>query len=293
MARSINEIQESIIEQINSDVSLNTLDILTDNEKSSLNDSLTSSSKVALWRMFVYIVAVSFWTIEKLFDTLKEEIEDLLRLLKPHKPSWYRQKVLNFQFGHELNEKDYYDNTNDLSPLELAKARVVKYAAVIEINSILYIKVAGEKEGIREKLSDAEEAALLQYIKLIRDAGVKVVVVNRDADSLRLEIDAYYNPLEIDANGARLDGKDGEPLQNKLRQYLKEFEFNGELVLTKLTDQLQKVKGIEMPVIKAAYYKFGKQQDWNLIDETYRSDAGHMKIDDDDLTIKWIPRDVS
>lgn len=293
MARNINEIQESILEQINAEVELNSLDVLTDDEKSSLSSSLTSTSKVSIWRLFVYIISVSFWTIEKLFDTLKEEIEYLLRLLKPHKPSWYREKVLNFQFGHELNEKDYYDNTGELSPLELESARVVKYAAVIEINSILYIKVAGEKEGVRGKLTQTEAAALLQYIKLIRDAGVKIVVVNRDADALKLEIDAYYNPLEIDASGARLDGKDNEPLQKKLRQYLKEFEFNGELVLTKLTDQLQKVKGIEMPVIKNAYYKFGKQLDWTEIDETYRSDAGHMKIDDNDLTINWIPRDVS
>ncbi|WP_299683534.1 nucleotidyltransferase [uncultured Tenacibaculum sp.] len=288
MARSINEIQESILESINSDTELNALEVLTNNEK----DNLTSTSKVSIWRLFVFIISVSFWTIEKLFDTLKQEIEELLYLLKPHKPSWYRKKVLDFQFGHELNEKDIYDN-DGLTQKQIEDARVVKYAAVVEINSILYVKVAGENNTVRAKLSDTQEAALIQYIKLIRDAGVKVVLINRDADLLKLEIDAYYNPLEIDASGARLDGSDNEPLQNKLKQYLKEFEFNGELVLTKLTDQLQQVQGIEMPVIKEAYYKFGNQQDWTPINETYQSDAGHMKINEDNLTINWIPRDVT
>ncbi len=288
MARSINEIQESILESINSDTELNALEVLTTNEK----DNLTSSSKVAIWRLFVFVISVSFWTIEKLFDTLKQEIEELLYLLKPHKPSWYRKKVLDFQFGQELNEKDYYDNTN-LTVKQIEDAKVVKYAAVVEINSILYIKVAAQQDAIRVRLSDDQEAALIQYIKLIRDAGVKVRLVNRDADLLKLEIDAYYNPLEIDANGARLDGSDNEPLQNKLQQYLKEFEFNGELVLTKLTDQLQQVQGIEMPVIKNASYKFGNQVDWTEINETYQSDAGHMKINTEDLTINWIPRDVT
>ncbi|WP_442265866.1 nucleotidyltransferase [Tenacibaculum sp. ZS6-P6] len=288
MARSINEIQESILESINSDTELNALEVLTNNEK----DNLTSTSKVSIWRLFVFIISVSFWTIEKLFDTLKQEIEELLYLLKPHKPSWYRKKVLDFQFGHELNEKDIYNN-DGLTQKQIEDAKVVKYAAVVEINSILYVKVAGENNTVRAKLSDPQEAALIQYIKLIRDAGVKVVLINRDADLLKLEIDAYYNPLEIDANGARLDGSDNEPLQNKLKQYLKEFEFNGELVLTKLTDQLQQVQGIEMPVIKEAYYKFGNQQDWTPINETYQSDAGHMKINEDNLTINWIPRDVT
>ncbi|SNR16546.1 nucleotidyltransferase [Tenacibaculum jejuense] len=288
MARSINEIQESILEGINSDTELNALEVLTNNEK----DSLTSNSKVSIWRLFVFIISVSFWTIEKLFDTLKLEIEELLYLLKPHKPSWYRKKVLDFQFGHELNEKDVYDN-DGLTVKQIEDAKVVKYAAVVEINSILYVKVAGENNTVRTKLTDTQEAALTQYIKLIRDAGVKVVVINRDADLLQLEIDAYYNPLEIDASGARLDGSDNEPLQNKLRQYLKEFEFNGELVLTKLTDQLQQVQGIEMPVIKEAFYKFGNQEDWTPINETYQSDAGHMKIKEENLTINWIPRDVT
>ncbi|WP_299713673.1 nucleotidyltransferase [uncultured Tenacibaculum sp.] len=288
MARSINEIQESILESINSDTELNALEVLTNSEK----NNLTSVSKVSIWRLFVFIISVSFWTIEKLFDTLKQEIEELLYLLKPHKPSWYRKKVLDFQFGHELNEKDTYDN-DDLTLIQIEDAKVVKYAAVVEINSILYVKVAGEDETVRTKLSSDEEAALIQYIRLIRDAGVKVVLINRDADLLKLEIDAYYNPLEIDASGARLDGSDNEPLQNKLRQYLKEFEFNGELVLTKLTDQLQQVDGIEMPVIKNAYYRFGNQADWTPINEVYQSDAGHMKINTEDLTINWIPRDVT
>lgn len=292
MARSINEIQESILENINSDNELNALSSLTESER----ESLTSTSKVSLWRLFVYIISVSFWTIEKLFDTLKQEIEELLLLLKPHKPSWYRTKVLAFQFGHNLNEEDYYDNTG-YTDKQIEDAKVVKYAAVVEVNSILYIKVAGETldgaDTVRSRLSDSEEAALIQYIRLIRDAGVKVQLINRDADLLQLEIDAYYNPLEIDSSGARLDGSDNEPLQNKLQQYLKEFEFNGELVLTKLTDQLQQVEGIEMPVIKSAYYKFGNQAAWTEINEVYQSDAGHMKINPEDLTINWIPRDVT
>ncbi|MDB0611828.1 hypothetical protein PL371_08080 [Tenacibaculum maritimum] len=253
MARSIEQIQGVILKEITNSEKLNALDVLTDNEKASLSN-LTSASKVSVWRLFVFIVSVSFWTLEKLFDILKKEVEYLLYLLKPHKPSWYRNKILAFQFGHTLGEQDYYNN-DGLTALEIQTAKVVKYAAVVEINSKLFIKVAGEALGKRIKLPLPQETALIQYIKLIRDAGVKIELVNRDADLLKLE-------------------------------------FNGELVLTKLTDQLQKVKGIEMPVVQKAFYKFGNQLEWTKINEVYQSDAGHMKINNEDLIINWIARDV-
>lgn len=290
MARKIYDIQDEMLNQIADSGQLNALDVLTTDEKAQLTN-LSSASKVSVWRLFVFIVAVGIWSIETLFDRLKIEVEALLALQKAHKASWYRTMVLAFQFGHSLGESDTYDNTGRTA-LEIATAKVVKYAAVVEINSKLFIKVAGENNGDRIQLPADQHAALLQYIKLIRDAGVPFALINRPADDLKLEIDAYYNPLELDAQGARLDGSDNEPLQKGIRDYLREFEFNGELVLTKLTDQLQQVRGIEMPVIKSAHYKFGNQTTWTAIDETYQSDAGHMKIDDTNLTLKWIPRDV-
>lgn len=290
MARNITDIQDEILTKIANSDQLNALDVLTTAEKAQLTD-LTSTSKVSVWRLFVFIVSVAIWSAETLFDRLKSEVEALLAAQKAHKSSWYRTMVLAFQFGHSLGESDTYDNTGRTA-LEIANAQVVKYAAVVEINSKLFIKVAGESDGDRIQLPADQAAALEQYIKLIRDAGVPFSVINRPADDLKLEIDAYYNPLELDANGAALDGSDNEPLQNGIRDYLREFEFNGELVLTKLTDQLQLVRGIEIPVIKAAHYKFGNQTEWTAIDETYQSDAGHMKIDDENLTINWIPRDV-
>ena len=290
MARKINDIQGEILTEIAASNQLNALDVLTTDEKAQLTN-FTSTSKVAVWRLFVFIVAVAIWSVETLFDRLKSEVETLLAIQKAHKASWYRTRVLAFQFGHSLGESDTYDNTGRTA-LEIATAKVVQYAAVVEINSKLFIKVAGESNGDRIQLPAAQSDALLQYIKLIRDAGVSFSIINRPADDLKLVVDAYYNPLELSASGAALDGSDSEPLQNGIRNYLREFEFNGELVLTKLTDQLQQVRGIEIPVIKAAHYQFGNQTTWTAINETYQSDAGHMKIENTNLTINWIARDV-
>ncbi|MCH4831219.1 hypothetical protein E5F92_000405 [Flavobacterium columnare] len=54
-----------------------------------------------------------------------------------------------------------------------------------------------------------------------------------------------------------MDGSDTEPVQNAIRNYLKSIKFNGSLILDSLTTELKKVQGVEIPVIKEAYSKFG------------------------------------
>ncbi|QKX04894.1 nucleotidyltransferase [Aquimarina sp. TRL1] len=289
MARKIKEIQQQMLSELSRTKELNALETLIDSELNSLVE-LTSTSKVAIWRLFLYVVAVSIWTIEKSFDLLKEQVLDLIYRLRPHTPSWYRDKTLLFQYGHALKpERDYYDNKN-LTTAQIIKSKVVKYAAVVEISSRLYIKVAGEKDGERIMLPTEQVQALQHYLSLIRDAGVKIKIINRPADLLALHIDAYYDPSLLDTQGARIDGSDNEPLQNGIKEYLKKFEFNGEMVLTKLVNHLEKIKGIKMPVIKYAAYKYGNNPTWTKIDEIYQTDAGHMKIEE--LKINWIKRDV-
>ena len=162
-----------------------------------------------------------------------------------------------------------------------------------EIDNRVYIKVAGEdNNGIRSTLTDEEELALRQYLALIKDAGVRIVLVNRPADELRLSLDVHYDPLVLDAQGATLDGTNNEPIQDAIRNYLSQLTFDGELTLTALTDQLQQVPGVVIPVINTAHSRYGNVQDWTPINEVYQSDAGHLSIADDDLTIHYIPRHV-
>ena len=73
------------------------------------------------------------------------------RRSSPHRPRWYRDKVLAFMKGKTLiADTDRYD-TEGMTEDAIAAARVVKHAVAVENRdaSLLTIKVAGEKDGKR------------------------------------------------------------------------------------------------------------------------------------------------
>ena len=130
-------------------------------------DSFTSHfSKVSVIGILFYIFAVAAWALEKLFDTYKGEVDTRIEEIIPHRPRWYRDKVLAFMKGKTLiADTDRYD-TEGMTEDAIAAARVVKHAVAVENRdaSLLTIKVAGEKDGKRCRLDAETEAQLAAYI---------------------------------------------------------------------------------------------------------------------------------
>src|SRR5258705_7141932 len=76
-----------------------------------LSVQLTSTSKVAIYRLFTYIVASAVYLLEKLFDNHKKEIDTAIYEQKSGTPRWYRNMSLEFQYGFDLLEdSDKFDN---------------------------------------------------------------------------------------------------------------------------------------------------------------------------------------
>jgi hypothetical protein len=290
MSRTLNEIQEIILQKKSVTPSLSALEVLTLSEQNTLQN-LTSTSKVAVWRLWAYICAFSIWTLEQVFDTFKEEIEELISLNKIGTKPWYRQKMLEFQFGFLLNEFGVYDNTGFIQADVLASL-IIKQSAVEEIDGRLKIKVATEDaNGELSALSTAQIIAFKNYAEAIKYAGTRLTIISRVPDDFKVNYTIYYNPLVLDVYGARLDGSANEPVQDAVRTFLRNLEFNGEIILTKLTDFLQAVSGVEEPVLVSASAKYGLFS-YSPIDEYYISDAGYMKLDETNTNFTFISREL-
>lgn len=287
MARSINEIQEAILQQKSATTSLSALEVLTTSEQNTL-PNLTSTSKVAIWRLWVYICAVSAWTVEKIFDTFRVEVEETIALNQIGTASWYRTKLLQFQLGFPLTDFGTYDNTNVLQADVLA-SRIVKQCAVEEIGGRLKIKVATEVSNELAPLEPAQLSAFTAYAEKIKYAGTRLIMVSRIPDDLAVDFTIYYDPQILDAYGQRLDGTNNEPVQTAVKNYLRNLEFNGEFINTKLTDTLQAVNGVKEPVKNSTSAKYGAFP-YTEIDEYYIADAGYMKLDPDNTTFNFVAR---
>ena len=218
---------------------------------------LDSTSKVAIWRLITNVVSFAIFSLEKIFDLHRAEVEEKISQLKPHTLRWYRQKALDFQSGFSLvTDADYFDNTgHDAQTIE--RSKIVKYAAVTEAqdNGRLIIKIATETGGKLGPINDGQKKSFEAYLAEIKDAGISVTTTNYLPDKLSLSIQIYRDPLVLDSNGnSILSG--GKPVEEAIKQYLRELPFNGELILAHLVDRLQQVPGVKIPHIEGAQSKW-------------------------------------
>lgn len=237
-------------------------DLLNKKQADNRLDVLDSTSKTAIWRLWLYIMAYASFVLETLFDVHKSEVFDALNELKPHTKRWYRNKSTAFQYGFDLYEDtDVFKNTG-YSDKQIANSKIIKYAAVTEaINeSRLIIKIATENAAQElAPIQPNEKQSFDAYIEEIRDAGVKISVINYPPDILRLEIDIYYDPLVLDSNGVKIisgTGSGTKPVETSLKQFMKELKFDGELQLASLVDKLQITDGVIIPHLKVASSKW-------------------------------------
>lgn len=246
-------------------------------------------SNAGILSVLFYVFAAVVWSMESLFYLHKGDVETYINEFKPHTLRWYRNKVLDYRAGKELiPETDQYD-LSLFSEEELASTRVVKYCAVTEAvdASVLYIKVAGETSGKRGILSTDHENGLRAYMQVVKDAGVKIVIKNQAADNLKLELKIYYNPLILNENGERIDGRKNKPVQETITNYIENLPFNGEYKNVELVDVLQKVNGVVIPELLSSSARFGENA-FTDIEALLKPDAGYFTLnEEEDLTIKW------
>lgn len=222
--------------------------------------------------ILLYVWAVCAWAVEGLMDIHLREVRSELEELMPHRPKWYRDRVLEFMEDRELaGDSDRYDVTG-LTEGEIEAARPVKHAVATESRdaSLLTIKVAGESGGKRGPLSAEQERKLKAYIGEIKDAGVRTAVVNMEGDTFGCTVDVYYNALlEPERVKAECEGA--------IVRYIENLPFNGEYTNMALTDALQGVEGVKIAEVKESTAQAANEETATRINARLRPAAGYFK----------------
>lgn len=275
MARTITEIQQSMLDAIAADTTLAPV--------------ATNSSKTGIFRLFTYIVAAAIWTVEVLMDTFRQEVSDTIAAKNPHTTKWYAGKVRAFQYGYNLPpDSDVYDNTG-LTEEQIDASLIIKYSAINESNDgRLLIKIAGYNGTDLAPVTTPQLTALTEYMGLVKDAGVKLVFINQNPDNIKLDLIIYYNPLVLNETGQRIDGTSLTPVHDAVQNFLVNQPFNGVFVLAYLVDALQQVDGVVIPHINQCQTKYGGYP-FTSVNVQYTPDAGYLRFaSDSDLTITYI-----
>ena len=228
-------------------------------------------SRVSVESLLFYIVACATWVLENLFDKHREDVENRIEAILPHRPKWYRDKVLAFMKNKTLvPDMDYY-NTDGMNDSDIEAARVVKYAAATEAvdASLLTIKVAGESDGHRAPLDAETEKQLLAYIGEIKDAGVRINLVNKSADIFQCELDIYYDAVllpEVVETACR----------EAIKNYIENLPFNGEYTNMALVDELQKIEGVRIVEFGSAKNEVSGESTPTVINARCTPTAGYF-----------------
>lgn len=243
-------------------------------------------SKVSIENLLLYICAVGIYVLEALFQEHKKDVDSTIAEMLPHRPKWYRDKALQYMDGHTLiPDTDQYD-TSGMTDEDIEAARVVKYAAATENPdaSLLTIKVAGVNVNGLCPLEDEQASRLVAYIREVKDAGVRIALVNQEADLFRCEVNVYYDPVLA-------GGSVRTSCCTAIKNYIQGLPFNGEYTNMGLIDALQEVDGVRVAELTSSGVLVNGLQAETAINARYTPAAGYLNATDEDLTINMIPYD--
>ena len=298
MARTIAEIKAQIAETFISQDAIRSGYGLK--EKQSFDKAF---SPVSLESLMFYVVASCIWLLEQLFDKHREEVDARIEALRPHTLRWYVTKTLAYMRGKDLIMTDgvvvadYY-NTEGMTPEEIEKAQVVKYAVATEDNTHVFIKVAARgNNGQPTQLKEDDLEGLKGYLSQIKDAGVSIKVLNEPADNMRVELVILYDPAiltaqtsgtsRVDASGYSeitllRDGKD--VIAEAVNGVISKLPFNGEYRNSDLMAALQSIEGVKVADIVKVEAAAGGSTDYSQVVGYRRPYSGYYALQN--LTVK-------
>jgi hypothetical protein len=248
---------------------------------------LRSTSKVAIWRLFLYVFAVGSWTIETLYDKLVMTIDAIMAAKRPHTLRWYAEESKKYQYGHELVWADYQYSYAVYDP----DARIIKYASAQEFNGKVILKVAKEVGGAKTALTTDEKNAFSAFWNAWRDAGTKLEIKSLAADQLRVNIRIIRDRMVLRSNNSLLRDSSVFPISDAIASFGNALEFDGILRMSKLVDAIQAAEGVVDVKLEHAWHRPAGGT-YSEVDMFVNSVAGHFEIDIDASSFVYVDKTV-
>lgn len=288
MARTIGEIYDALITEKQNYAELQQLQPNIDDNQSLLDD-LTSSSKVAIWRLLFFVIAVGIHIHELLFDTHEQEVIDIRNLTPTNTTRWLADQSKKFQYGDALS----YNETNGKYEYNVINSsnKIVKLASVTEFGNNVLIKVAKlDGNGLPEPLTTAEKSAFDGYVNIIRAAGQQIEIRSDIADRLRLNLNVYYDPLVLNPDGTLISDPSINPVEEAISSYVeKGIPFDGIYRTGDLEQAIAAAEGVRDSQIQSDTYQFGiLSNPYVEIVDNVTPFAGYLRLDTAGSTINYI-----
>jgi hypothetical protein len=290
MARTISEIYDSL-NQVKSNMT-ELADLVTESTGSPVDNSqnlildASSGSKVAKWRLWLWIVAVASWAIENISDNRVSMISAIVNGQRPHTLLWYEAQTANWQFGYDLEWID--DDHWGYSSADNSAKIVAAVSAQENDMGDIVIKVAKLDGSNLVPLEEIEVEGLVQYWAKWKDAGVKVIIVTASADEILLEATVVRNRLVLSEDGTLLRDSSVNSLSIALQEYMDSVPFNQVIRITDIEAAAKSAEGINDFVATLVQIKASGETEWTTVDREVIPSSGFAQINYDESTFTYI-----
>lgn len=236
MARSINEIKQSMADSFMAD------ETLRERYGLGAGDTFNGSfSAVSLESILLYIVAACCHVVEVMIDRMRTDVDEKISRAVVASVPWYYKVARAFQYGDamvfdEATQQYVYSRVDE-------QKQVVRYVAVRDRGTSIQVLASGEKGGRPVVLQDDVLTAFKQYLNRVKIAGVVIAVRSLPADYVSIEARVTIDPLTINTRGMRI--ADGSyAVEDAIDRYLANIVYGGTFNKTKLVDAIQAVEGV-------------------------------------------------
>lgn len=244
---------------------------------------MTSTSKVAVWRLMLWIFAVGSWIIETLFDTHKAEIQAIMAAKRPHTLRWYAEESKKYQYGYAM----FWTGIQYLYAVDDPDSRIISYASASEHDGKVFLKVAKDVNGVKQPLSGLEKSTFTEFWGKWKDAGVKLEIISKAADILKINITITRDRLVLDGNNRLLRDTTVYPIKNAINNYGYNLEFDGTLRLSKLVDAIQAAEGVIDVKLNGAWHKPAGGT-YTVVDTYVEAESGYFIMSYSESTFEYI-----
>lgn len=278
MAQTTSEIYQQLIDEKNAMAELTALQPAIDDEQTLLSD-LNTPSKVADWRLWLYVFALASRSLQQLWDNFSAIFKKQIEQAKAGSAKWLQMKGLQYQAGFSLiwNGNEFvFDNTG-ASDAVIEASKIVKALAIVETEGQVVAKAATITGGVLAQMSAPDVAGLASYLAKIAPAGTNLAVVSRPPDDLVFYADVLYDPAILSSSGELINTPGTFPVTDAVKNYLSNLPFNGRFDTTALQDAIQGASGVRRVVLHITYAGYGSLFPLSVID-TYTPDAGYMAL---------------
>lgn len=234
-------------------------------------------SAVSIETAIITVIAFAHYLLEKMIASFRTEINERIESARLCSIPWYREKALEFQYGHSLM---FNNSTYDFGYAEIDEdARIIRHVAVRQLEAtVTKLQIYTNLEG-KTALPRSQHEAFQAYMRQIGAAGTHYEFISKNPDRLRLTLQVIYKPLLL--NSAGQNRSDGTfPVREAINEYIDAISFGGTLNRTELIDAIQAVEGVSDIVLTKVEHAQSSGSFITVLGQNVNSSSGSFIIED-------------